>query len=211
MLNPWLEVPLAEYEGHMTSPAVQQMAALSDLFAEVLTMRSAESVAILGVAGGNGLDRIDTAQVRRIVGIDINSEYLAAVRERHNHLPNLELHCVNLSAETLSIAPVELVHAALVFEHAGVEQCFENAVSLVAPGGALSVILQLPTQGDANVGTSSYAAVQRFKDHFQLVPPEEFAARLKARGFSQIFEKRHPLVSGKSFWMSIFVREPAAK
>jgi hypothetical protein len=59
MLNPWLDVPLADYEGHMSVPELQQLGALSDLFADALAFGRSTSVAILGVAGGNGLDRID--------------------------------------------------------------------------------------------------------------------------------------------------------
>jgi hypothetical protein len=51
MSNPWLGLPLGDYEGHMQSPGVGQLAVLSDLFREVLTMRSPQSVAILGIAG----------------------------------------------------------------------------------------------------------------------------------------------------------------
>jgi len=35
--------------------------------------------------------------------------------------------------------------AALIFEHAGLDRCLENAVNMVAPGAALSVVLQLPS------------------------------------------------------------------
>lgn len=206
-MNPWLQVPLSEYEGHMSSPAVQQLAVLAEIFGEVLAMRAPKSVAIVGIAGGNGLDRIDSAVTRRIVGIDINPEYLAAARERYAGLPGVELHCADLASERIALDPVDLVHVALVFEHAGMELCFENAMSLVASGGALSVVLQLPTQRDANVGTSNYAAVQRFKDHFQLVEPEAFARKMSERGFQQIFEKHYPLVSGKAFWTAVFSRE----
>ena len=53
MANPWLSIPLADYEGHMNAPQVHQLEALSDLFAEALTQRRPESVALLGIAGGN--------------------------------------------------------------------------------------------------------------------------------------------------------------
>ena len=65
MTNPWLSVPLADYEAHMRSPAVQQLDALSDLFAEALAFCNPASVAILGIAGGNGLERIDPIVVQR--------------------------------------------------------------------------------------------------------------------------------------------------
>ena len=86
----WLKIPLSDYEGHMGSDTVRQLEPLAGLFGRALELCKPRSVAILGVAGGNGLERID-CNVTRIVGIDINPEYLKTVRERHGTLPGLEL------------------------------------------------------------------------------------------------------------------------
>src|SRR5437667_3575240 len=133
MSNPWLCIPLSEYEGHMSSAAVQQFIALSDLFAEALGLCRPGSIAVLGIAGGNGLDRIDASVTKRVVGLDINQSYLDAVRVRSSALGGLELHCVDLATESVALEPLDLVHAAMVFEHAGVGRCLENALALVAP------------------------------------------------------------------------------
>src|SRR5690242_5563710 len=97
MQNPWLSVPLADYEDHMSCPEVCQTGALSDLFAAALQERRPESIAILGIAGGNGLDRIDTSISKRIAGLDINHEYLQCVQRRYGSLEGLELYCVDLA------------------------------------------------------------------------------------------------------------------
>src|SRR5512140_3078201 len=123
MPSPWLNIPLDDYEAHMRSAGVQQLDALSDLFADALTWCRPESVAILGIAGGNGLERIDAEITRRIVGLDVNPTYLEAVCRRFPAARGLELHCVDLAEETPGQQPVQLVHAALVFEHAGVGRC----------------------------------------------------------------------------------------
>lgn len=73
MSSPWLEVPLEDYEGHMLAPEVAQLPVLADLFAQALALRRPTSVAVLGVAGGNGLDRVDPALTKRVVGFDCNS------------------------------------------------------------------------------------------------------------------------------------------
>lgn len=97
MSNPWLAVPLSEYEQHMRSVGIQQSGALSDLFAEAIGFCRPFSIAVLGIAGGNGLDRIDSSVTTRVVGLDLNPLYLEAVRQRYSNLPGLELHCVDLS------------------------------------------------------------------------------------------------------------------
>jgi hypothetical protein len=114
MRNPWLDIPLQDYDGHMSSSSVAQLKALADLFDEALTYCQPESVAVLGIAGGNGLDRIDPRTTRRVVGIDIQPTYLEAVRHRYPRLP-LTLHCIDLEYQTVNEQAVELVYAVLIF------------------------------------------------------------------------------------------------
>jgi len=205
MSNPWLNVPLADYEGHMGSSAVQQSEPLSRLFAEALTLFGPSSVAILGIAGGNGLERLNPTAVRRIVGVDINPEYLDAVSQRFPQLPGLELHHADLAEETIEIAPVDLVHAALIFEHTGTARALDNAIALVAPGGALSVVLQLPGDPNQNIGKSGYTSVQAHSGHFALVDPAQFSGTLRSRNF-HLSHRRHLPVPDKALQLSIFCR-----
>jgi len=202
--NPWLAIPLDDYEGHMASAGVEQSEALAELFECALRRTRPESVAILGVAGGNGLRRISPDVTTRVCGLDINPLYLEAVRRRYGGLPGLELHCVDLSKEAVGLDPVRLVHAALIFEHAGLDGCLRNAVSMVAAGGSLSVVLQMPSAQAPGVGASPYPAVQALSGHFRLVEPAQLRAALEGYGFRQTREILRPLPGGKAFWMGVF-------
>lgn len=204
MSNPWLTVPLADYERHMSSSEVRQLGVLSDLFAESLRKCSPPSVAILGIAGGNGLEHIDPELTVRIVGVDLNPQYLEAVRERYSHLPGLELHCVDLAEQSVPMEPVQLVHAALIFEHAGTGRCLESALSCIAPGGNFSVVLQLPTQSGQDIGASAVLSIQILKSHFSLISPDSLIRTLDQRGLSLTQEQTRSLPEGKAFWMGIF-------
>ena len=82
MSDPWLSIPLADYEGHMGADNVQQLSALSDLFKRALDVCFPDSLAILGIAGGNGLEHANPATIKRIVGFDINAGYLDEVGRR---------------------------------------------------------------------------------------------------------------------------------
>lgn len=206
MSNPWLSIPLADYEGHMNSPEVLQLDALSELFAEALACCRPDSVAVLGIAGGNGLQHVDRTITTRVVGVDVNSSYLEATRNRHAASGGLELHCVDLAKERVGWEPVQLVHAALVFEHAGVELCLENALSLVAPGGSLSVVLQLPSEEGQNVAASRFRSMQTLKSGFALVDPEWLRQMLARHNFLRAYETRRSLPAGKGFWMGVFRR-----
>ena len=204
MPNPWSTIPLRDYEDHMQSEAVGQLAVLAHLFEDVLRKVHPASLAILGVAGGNGLNAIESRITHRICAIDLNPAYLEAVRERYPHLPGLELHCADLALDTLNLLPVELVHAALIFEHAGVRQALTNAAHLVAPNGYLSIVLQLPSTEEPAVGSTSPATIQTLRQPFRFVDPAQLSETLTAQGFHQINHSEHPLPSGKRFCSGLF-------
>ena len=206
MSNPWLSIPLADYEGHMKSAEVRQLDALSELFAEALACCRPASVAVLGVAGGNGLEHVDTSITKRIVGLDVNPLYLDEVRRRYSDTRDLELHCVDLAKDLVDLQPAQLVHAALVFEHAGVDLCLRNAISLVAPGGALAAILQLPSGFAPGVAPSQFLSMQNLKSHFSLIEPAWLQDRLAQHDFRLTHQTRRSLPAGKGLWMGIFGR-----
>jgi hypothetical protein len=89
MKNPWLEIPLQEYEAHMALPNVGQAPLLAGLLAGTVYRYEPRSVAILGCSGGNGLERILDTQVQRIVGIDINPDYAERTRQARMCSPPL--------------------------------------------------------------------------------------------------------------------------
>lgn len=206
MSNPWLNIPLADYEGHMRSCEVQQLEALSELFAATLERCQPASVAVLGVGGGNGLDRIDSRITRRVVGLDLNPGYLDEARKRYGESCNLTLHCVDLTKDQVKLEPVHLVHAALIFEHAGIDLCLENAVSLVGSGGALCAVLQLPSHHAEQIGSSNFSSMLTLKDNFALVDPVSLQTKLTPIGFRIVHEVLRPVPAGKRLWMGIFER-----
>ena len=205
MSNPWLSIPLEDDEGHMGSAGVQQLSVLSELFQRALDLCVPESVAVLGVAGGNGLKQINRATTKRIVGVDINQRYLDKVRRRFGTLAGLELHCRDLTGRDFDLAPVALVHAALIFEHVGLGVALENALSLVAPGGALSVVLQFPSEDEQGVASTSYTSMQTLKQDFALIDTVEFQRLLGQNGFRLVEQETRGLTSGKALWLGVFV------
>lgn len=206
MPNPWLSIPLEDYEGHMGSAGVQQLTVLSGLFKRALDHCLPESVAVLGVAGGNGLEQIDCAVTKRIVGVDINQRYLDKVQRRFGTLAGLELHCRDLAERDFSLPPVGLVHAALIFEHVGLGVALENALALVAPQGALSVVLQLPSEDEQAVASTSYTSMQTLKQDFALIEISEFQRLLGQNGFRLVEQESRSLPAGKALWLGVFAQ-----
>ena len=204
MTSPWLAVPLEDYEAHMSSEGVQQLPALADLFKHSLERCMPESLAVLGLAGGNGLEHIDSIITKRIVGVDINRTYLDAVQRRFETIPGMELCCCDLRCSDLRLDSVALVHAALIFEHTGLNRALDNALSLVAPGGKLSVVLQLPGESGQAVPGTGYVSMQRLEQDFALVDVNEFRCLLATRQFHLTEQVRRMVPAGKALWLGIF-------
>jgi hypothetical protein len=74
--NPWLHIPLEDYERHMSHHLVGQSTLLNVLTKKYLAAIKPEDVIFLGIAGGNGLEHVDNQITQRVVGIDINQDYL---------------------------------------------------------------------------------------------------------------------------------------
>ena len=202
--RPWLSIPLEDYEGHMSGIEVAQLPVLAESFRYVLERWRPESVVVVGVAGGNGLEAVNPSVTKRIVGVDINPKYLHAVEQRFGTLAGLELHRCDLTIDIPAIARASLVHAALLFEHTGLCLTLHNVLSLVAPGGILSVVLQLPSTEATDVAMTKYTSLQSVREHFRLIDVAGFRREMASRGFQAIHEDTQPLPGGKAFWLGVF-------
>ncbi|HEY1217163.1 MAG TPA: hypothetical protein VGE93_26340, partial [Bryobacteraceae bacterium] len=74
MSNPWLEIPLADYEAHMALPSIGQSRLIADQLEALVRSFRPHSIGIIGCAGGNGLERLAGTSVSRMVGVDLNPE-----------------------------------------------------------------------------------------------------------------------------------------
>ncbi|HEX9200974.1 MAG TPA: hypothetical protein VF865_15545 [Acidobacteriaceae bacterium] len=80
MNNPWLTIPLEDYEGHMAMPDVGQAKMLANEFEELLKTYAPTSAALIGCAGGNGFEEAAKTGLTRLVGLDINPTYITELR-----------------------------------------------------------------------------------------------------------------------------------
>jgi spermidine synthase len=81
----------------MELPQIGQAEMLADELASAVRQHSPASVAIIGCSGGNGFDRLDTSGVERIVGIDINPDYVETARRRYaKRFHGLELYVADI-------------------------------------------------------------------------------------------------------------------
>ena len=200
-MNPWIEVAPADYEAHMTSPAVAQLPALADVLARDLALYRPGSLLVVGCATGNGFEHIDPAITARVTGVDVNPTFLAVARERHSpRLPGLELIRGDILDPALAPGTFALVHAALIFEHVSWQAALRRISGWVAPGGVLSVVLQLPSAEVAAVSpTAAASRYPRIAQEMRLVDPGEFLEAAQELGLGAQSAQHIPLPQGKAF------------
>ena len=205
MENPWLSIPLAEYEGHMALPEIGQAEVLAAELEFVVRQYSPKSVAVIGCAGGNGLDRLVESGVERIVGIDINPAYVETVRRRFgSRIPGLELHVADIQSMLPQIAPVDLIFAALILEYVDVPMTMRSFQKLCAPDGALVVILQSASPNVEKTSPSPYKSIQLLAPAMRLLDQGHVQERAIAAGFSLASSRVVSLRSGKDFVVLCF-------
>lgn len=212
MKNPWLDIPLADYEAHMALPHVAQAALLSGLFGAALDRHAPRSVAMLGCAGGNGFERIAGRGIDRVVGVDINPAYLECVRARFGGcVPNLELVAGDVRTGVVDFAPVDLAFVGLLFEYVQPGPLLERLRSWLRPGGILVTVLQLPSATCAEVTPSPYTVLRSLAPIMGLVAPDRLAALADERGYRVVERRVAAVPGGKAFQVQTFALEnPAA-
>jgi SAM-dependent methyltransferase len=204
--NAWLGIPAADYEGHMGAAGVDQLRPLRDIFADVYARVRPACLAVLGCGPGNGLDVVDPAVTRRFAGVDLNADYLALARQRHARLAGIAAWIPgDVAACALDPAGFDLIHASLLFEYTDPAPLLPRIAGWLAPGGVLSVVVQLPG-GDAAISATGFATLQTLTDLMKLVPPARLRALAADAGLTETSARDVPLARGKSFWAATFTR-----
>jgi SAM-dependent methyltransferase len=203
-LNPWSLVPASEYERHLGPSGADQLAPLSALFQEAYLAAQPDRVLLVGCALGNGLEHVDPADTRRVVGLDINLTYLGLCRQRFFHLgPRLELYCASATSWRAPPASFDLIHAGLVLEYLQPAALAEQLGAWLAPRGSCQVVLQLPGGEGPPAALPVLGLIERAA---KLLPPHELTALLARHGLALRRSKTVPLRHGKSFWSGTFSR-----
>jgi ubiquinone/menaquinone biosynthesis C-methylase UbiE len=205
MRNPWLDIPLADYEGHMALPEMDQATLLADIFARALRDYPPSSIAVMGCAGGNGFDRIDPHITTRVVGIDLNPTYLQQTRQRfEGKFQALELIHANIEHDSLPFQPVHLIFAALVLEYVDVAKSLPRLRGMLEKGGILITVAQVPSAAIPAVTPSPFASLKALELILSWVDPAALRAIAKDCGLSKIGSTLHLTPAGKQFHEQTF-------
>lgn len=182
----------------MGMESVGQLQALNRLMKEQLSYAPAETVMILGVARGNGLEHIDPAVVKAVYGVDVNGHYLSACKERYPRLSGMfQPIQTDLETEGLVLPQVQLLIADLLVEYIGCPR-FRTVVEMAKPGRVSCVIQQEAEKEDGFVTRSPYQRAFDGLEHIHhTITVQELSDCLETIGYSCERRQDYPLASGK--------------
>ena len=198
MTNPWEEISLDDYEKHMRLDSVRQLQALDSIMKEQFAAYPVVTSAVLGVAGGNGLEHLGTDKFRTVYGVDINADYLRAVTQRYTQLSGI-LEClhIDLINEAEKLPQAQLLIANLLIEYIGYG-AFQRAVLQTAPE-YVSCVIQINTDEEQWVSESPYLrAFDRLDEVHHQMEEKALTAAMNKIGYSLILKETYPLPNGKA-------------
>lgn len=197
MSNPWENINLQDYESHMSLSSVMQLQAMNSIMNDQLYRYPVSSVMILGIAGGNGLNHVDTHRLKRVCGVDVNRSYFEACARRYPKLRGIfqPIFC-DLSASDISLPRSELVIANLLIEYIGYES-FQRVIKQACPS-RVSCVIQLDTD-EGFVSDSPYLhSFDCLASVHRQISQEALENAMKAIGYFTIFKSETELPNGKS-------------
>lgn len=211
MKNPWEEIDLSDYENHMKQSSVMQLQCLNNMMKIQFDLYPIESVTILGVAGGNGLEHVDTNKIKKVYGVDINRKYLNECAERYKNSDGVfEFICTDLTDDKTVIPCADMIMADLLIEYIGYE-CFKNIVVQAKPVYVSCVVQVNTDSGFVSESPYIHAFDELDKVHHQI---DENGLTETMKGIDYIFisNDEQELPNGKKlvrldYKRKIFVRE----
>lgn len=196
MDNPWKSIKLSDYENHMKLDSVKQLQTLNSMMKKQLDTYPARSVMILGIAGGNGLEQIDTEKYTAVYGIDVNAEYLQEVEKRYAKLGGvLKCFCVDLTADISKLPAADLVIANLLIEYIGYKW-FQRVVRQVKPK-YVSCGIQINTDEEFVSDSPYIHSFDGLNSVHHQIETDKLINTMGDIGYKAVSEAEYPLPNGK--------------
>lgn len=203
--NPWMQIPIADYEQHMSHSSVGQLSLLNLLTKKYLEKLKPAICLFMGIAGGNGLEHIDNNISKKVIGIDINREYLDVCYKRyHDKIDSLQLLELDITKDTGHICSADFIWAALILEYAGIEKCLEFSKNNILRGGHFIVTIQ-SNNNLQSVSPTGVESIKKVELIFRPVDPEVMLIKTKESGYILVDREVNQLPNGKSFLTFDFV------
>lgn len=203
-MNPWEEISLSDYENHMSLDSVKQLQAMNVMMKKQFEAYPVDTAMVFGIAGGNGLEHVNQEKYKKIYGIDINEEYLAAVKERYSDMKDiLECRIVDLLGSIVALPKAELVIANLFIEYVGYE-AFTKAI-LKSEAKYVSCIIQINLDESTWVSDSPYLhSFDGLDEVHHQMEEKALMQAMEGIGYEHIKTEEFSLPNGKKLVMLDF-------
>ena len=197
-INPWNNIPLTDYELHMQHESVGQANLLNLLTGKYLKKHAPKNVLFLGVSGGNGLEHVNTDQVKSVCAIDINKAYLNEAEQRFGgKIKQLDLVNDDIGSSNVSYIKADFIWAALIFEYVGIEQCFQFIVNNAGQSCRLIVTIQ-SNNGVQTVSKTGVESIKSIASIFKIIDRDDLQTKATKFGFDYISSEENFLPNRKS-------------
>ena len=205
MSNPWEEIKLSDYEGHMNLESVNQLPVLRSILKEQLETPDIQNGMILGIAGGAGLEDVKQGQLNKLYGLDINKDFLMKCKARFGHLePMLELVNIDLMREDCNLPKTDLLICNLVAEYIGYDALLRSVLKSQAK--VASVVIQLNKQHNFVSDSPYLKNFQRLDEVHCLMEEEVLIKKFVQIDFVKKSKKTWELPNGKQLIRLEFVQ-----
>ena len=203
-LNPWTEIPIEDYEKHMSDPGVYQLQTLSAILKSKLYKFKPSSLAVLGVGSGNGLEHVDHLVTHEVYGIDINESYLRACENRYQKvLPGLHLYRCDIQTDAIPIPKVQMIACNLIFEYVHAGTVIDKICKKVTAEGVISVVIQ-NNNGISSISKTGIKSLNSLGSIFREVFIDDLISEFDRVGFQETEQDEIELPNGKSFTIADF-------
>lgn len=196
MNNPWTEIKLDDYENHMQLQSVFQLQAMNSLMYDQIYHYPVSSVMILGIAGGNGLNHINTNKIKKVFGVDINKNYLDMCVERYSALGDIfQPINVDLTNPKIILPQTDLIIANLLLEYIGYD-CFQRLIKGSMPK-YVSCVIQI-NDDNGFISDSPYLkAFDRLSEVHHQMDTTALSNTMKGIGYDLSYTIEKHLPNGK--------------
>lgn len=185
-----------DYENHMKLNSVMQLQVLDEMMDNQFYRYHVLTLMILGIAGGNGLNHIDSSRIQKVYGVDINDTYLKECVRRY---PGLRQTFIPIQADLQkneTLPKADIVIANLLVEYIGYIN-FQRIVRQVHPL-YVSCIIQINANSDF-VSDSPYFHVFDCLDTvYHQVDEYGLLQIMQEIEYGLIYREKRPLPNGKS-------------
>ena len=193
----------------MSDAQVGQIQKLHDITGEQLAEHPSRAIGVLGIAGGNGLDLIDSQTTDAVYGYDVNPHYLAACEARYRDSLGDRLHLIEARIDrSLTIERVDLLIANLIIEYVGAEEFVSFAAANAPSIGALSCVIQR-NDAEGFVSSTDYSSsFDALASVSSDIDPDSLTAAMSHAGFLVLGRCNYPLPNGKALLRQDFRTTP---